>query len=303
MADTEQKQPPPPYVPPSQVDPAELAKAFEAEGIVEPKAEAAKPPPPVPDAPAKPAEDDGIPTLLKKAKERDAARKAAEAQKPKEEFLRAFTPQEAERLAQARLSGDPVAALQALGFTHQQYNARLAGIAQEPEKAAEDDAPPVVKTLQQELAALKAEREREKVEATRREFLSRTQSLLKDDPKFSHINALGDFESIEAAVIDHHRRYGELPGDTLEESIKLAAEVVEYNLKQQAEKWKKVLTPSSTPAPVAAKAPESQPSAGTVATRTLTNANTTAPAAVRTVPKSREEVIAALVEGRDDDLA
>jgi hypothetical protein len=34
----------------------------------------------------------------------------------------------------------------------------------------------------------------------------------------------------------------------------------------------------------------------------LTNANTTAPAAVRTVPKTREEIIAAIIEGRDEDL-
>lgn len=316
MADTEQKQTPVPFVPPSQVSPADLMKAFQDEGIVEKPAEpapvagkTATEPAAQPPAPA-PQKTEELPALLKIAKERDAFRKEVEPLKPYMEALKVLSPTEAQRLAQARQSGDPVAALAALGFTHQQYTQKLLSLpptpTQEEGKPEETKEAPSaeIDTIKQELAALKAEREQARIQQSRAQVLAQMKSIVKDNPKFDLINKTEDVEGIERVLIQHHQQYGTLPGSTLEESVLLAAEMYEAQLKKEAERWQKVLTGFKESAPVSTtKAPESPPSTGTVQTRTLTNANTTAPAAVRTVPKTREEIIAAIIEGRDEDLA
>ena len=312
MADPEQKQTPAPYVAPSQVDPAELMKAFQEEGVVEKPAPAPAPAPtqtqkaePPPAAP--PAKTEDLPALLKIARERDAFRKEVEPLKPYVEALKVLSPTEAQRLAQARQSGDPVAALAALGFTHQQYTQKL--LAMPPEDAKTEEPPKAspdlseLQTLKQEVAALKAEREQAQIQQSRAGLLAQMKTIVKDNPKFDLINKTEDVEGIERVLLQYHTQYGTLPGSTMEESVLLAAEMYEAQLKKEADRWQKVLTGFKEGAPVnPAKAPESPPSAGTVQTRTLTNANTSAPAAVRTVPKTREEIIAAIIEGRDEDL-
>ena len=299
MADTEQKQNPPSYIPPSQVSPADLMKAFQDEGVIE------KPAEPAP-APVQTKTED-LPALLRIAKERDAFRKEVEPIKPYVEALKVLSPTEAQRLAQARQSGDPVAALAALGFTHQQYTQKLLSLPPEEGKKEEPKVAPEmseIQSIKQELAALKAEREQAQIQQSRAGLLAQMKTIVKDNPKFELINKTEDVEGIENVLLQYHTQYGTLPGSTMEESVLLAAEMYESKLKKEAERWQKVLTGFKEPAPVnATKAPESPPSTGTVQTRTLTNANTTAPAAVRTVPKSREEIINAIIEGRDEDLA
>ena len=311
MADTEQKTevPQQSYVPPSKIDPAELAKAFQDEGIVE---KPASPPPVAPAAgkavtqeAAKPAASEE-PLLLRIARERDAFRKESEPLKPYLEALKVLSPTEAQRLAQARAAGNPVAALAALGFTHAQYNQALAGVKDETpsEKAvSEKTGDPEVMTLKQELAALKAERESEKIQSSRTQMLGQMKDLLKDNAKFDLINKTGDIEGVERVLIQYHSAHGALPGSTLEESVTLAAEMYESQLKKEADRWSKVLTGFQGSAPVSAtKVPES-PSTGAAQTRTLTNSNTSAPAAVSAAPKTRAELLAAIIEGRDDFLA
>lgn len=305
MADTEQKTTPEPYRSPSQIAPDELMKAFQEEGIIEAPPEPAKvapPPAAKPETPA-PAEP---PALLKIAQQQAELRKLKEQVQPYAEVAKGLTPQQLMQLSRAVTSGDPVSALSALGFSHAQYTQKLVGAEpvtkEEPQKSSD----PVVETLKQEVERLKAERDAEKFQSTRQQSLQQMQSTLKDDPKFKYINGLGDYEGVERVLINYHQQTGSLPGATFEESVKLAAEMYEADLQKQAERWNKVnqgLTPSASSAPVPPqRAPES-PSAGTVSPRTLTNSNTTAPAAVRTVPKSREELLAAIIEGRDEDLS
>lgn len=303
MADTEKPAAPLPYVPPSQIDPAELMKAFVEDGVIEKPVEVAKPadakPAEVAKPPEKPADDD-TPALLKIAKKRDELRKAQEQVEPHISMLKQFSPQEAQRLAAARASGDPVAALAALGFTHSQYNAALAGVKKPAEAApAAPSGNPELDSVRQELAAMKQEREDAKIQTSRQQFLSHTEKLLKDDPKFSHLSALGEWQSVEKAILNHINEFGAPPGETLDESIKLAAELVEHGLKKEAERWQKVLTgfqkPASTESP---KAPES-PRPGSESPRTLTNANATAPAVPRAAPKSREEILELIASGGD----
>ena len=296
---------PAPYTPPSQISPADLAKAFQDEGI------AAPPPASAPPVPAgKPATQEVAkaptetePTLLRIARERDAFRKESEPLKPYIEALKVLSPIEATRLAHARSAGNPVAALAALGFTHEQYTQTLLGEKSTPSEKAisEKSGDPELMTLKQELAALRAERESEKVQSSRTQMLGQMKDILKDSPKFDLINKTGDVEGVERVLIQYHAAHGSLPGATLEESVTLAAEMYESQLKKEADRWSKVLTGFQGGAPVSGtKAPE-PPSTGTVQTRTLTNANTSAPAAARTVPKTREEIIAALVGGQDLD--
>jgi hypothetical protein len=311
VADPEQKSEAPQqqtYTPPSQINPADLAKAFEDEGII-PKSEA----PPAPAAPgktatpevAKPAATEE-PLLLRIARERDAFRKESEPLRPYLDALKVLSPTEAQRLAKARSEGNPVAAMAALGFTHAQYNLALAGLKDEPtseKPVSEKSGDPELMTLKQELAALKAERDNERVQSSRTQMLGQMKDLLKDNPKFDLINKTGDIEGVERVLIQYHSAHGGLPGSTLEESVTLAAEMYESSLKKEAERWSKVLTGFQGSAPVSGTKVSESPSTGTVQqTRTLTNANTTAPAAVRTVPKTREEVLAAIIEGRDADL-
>lgn len=311
MADTEQKTETTPYRPPSQMDANALAAEFDKQDTPQ-----AAPPAEAPKAEAKPAvasekavseTKDEAPQLLKIAQERAAFRKEVEAVKPYMEAFKVFSPQEAQRLAQARSQNNPVAALTALGFTHSQYTQALLG--QTPEKSeeapkaeAKEDTSDIAQ-LRAELQALKAERENEKTMSARQQALGQMKSLLSSDAKFKHVNGLENYEAVERVLIDYHSQHGTLPGATFEESIKLAAEVVEAQLAKEAEKWSKVLTVSQTSAPLSGqKAPESKPSTGTVAPRTLTNAAVSAPSEVKSVPKSRQEFIQAFIERGEDAL-
>lgn len=315
MSDTAQKSEAPQqqtFTPPSQINPADLAKAFEDEGII-PKSEPGKTATPeVANPAANPAKEPAKaaaseePLLLRIARERDAFRKESEPLKPYLEALKVLSPTEAQRLAKARAEGNPVAAMAALGFTHAQYNQALAGVKDEPNadqkinaRGEESD----LTTLREELAALRAERENEKVQSSRAQMLGQMKTLLKDNPKFDLINKTGDIEGVERVLIQYHSAHGSLPGSTLEESVTLAAEMFESELKKEADRWSKVLTGFQSSAPVTSTKVTESPSTGTAQTRTLTNANTSAPAAARTVPKTREELLAAIIEGRDEELS
>lgn len=312
MADSEQKTEPPQYRPPSQMDPAALAAEFDKQEGGHPpapepvKTEPAKAPPVASEKPVSEAKDEA-PQLLKIAQERAAFRKEVEAAKPYMEVLKAFSPQEAQRLAQARAQNNPVAALQALGFTHSQYTQALLGQPsqqqEEPEAPAQKQENSELAQLRQELQALKAERDNEKTMTARQQAMSQMKQLLSAEAKFKHLNGLENYDAVERVLIDYHSQHGTLPGATFEESVKLAAEVVEAQLAKEAEKWSKVLTVSQTPVPVSTqKAPESQPSTGTAQPRTLTNAMATAPAEVKTAPKTRQELIQAYIDRGDDAL-
>lgn len=307
MADTDKPaSPPPEYVPPSRMEAAELQKLFSADDA--PAEPPAAPPAPKPaETPAAappPAEKsaDETPTLLKIAKEKAALRAEKATVEPHLQMLKVFSPQEAQRLAQARASGDPVAALAALGFTHTQYTQKL--LSTKPAEApAEEAAPPAgdpeVKTLKERLAALETERENERLQVARKEAFGKMESVLKDNPKFKTITTLGDYAGVEKVLLNYWAENGSMPGATFEESITLAAELHEADLKKEAEKWSKVLTPAPASGQTAPpKAPES-PRPASESPRTLTNASATAPAAVRTVPKTEAEILQAIIAGED----
>lgn len=304
MADPVNQQPESTYRPPSSVPPEELMKAFQEEGLV-PKPEEQPAPAPQQAAPPKEEKQEELPALVKIAKERDAFRKEVEQVKPFMEAVKHVPPTQLLAIVKAIQSGDPVALRVAGGFSHSDYNAKLIGAelpeADEAPKAKEDD---TVATLRAKVEALERERTDEKLQSTRSQLMTKMKDTLKDNPKFKTLNGLEDYEGVERMLIQYHSEYGTMPGATFEESVTLAAEMYESQLKRQAEKWSKVLTGGSDSAPLPAKkAPEPVPSTGTVVPRTLTNANTSAPAEARqTVPKTRDERIAAFLERGADAL-
>lgn len=291
------------FVPPSRVDPAELAKALFEDGVIEeiPETnEVADTKAPAPTAPVEKKSEE-LPALLKLAKERDSFRKEMEQAKPHLEALRAIPSHAVTAIAKAIAAGDPVGLVAAAGMTHSQYNARLLGT-QDPEKPKAEEKPKSeYDSLRQEVEALRKERDNERFSVARTQVLGQMKDILKDNEQFSTINGLGDYEGVERVLIQYHQQHGSLPGETLEESVKLAAEVHEAELKKQAERWRPVLTSNSKPASVSTKAPEFKPPV-TASTRTLTNANTSAPAAPRAVPKTRKEIEDAIINGREADL-
>lgn len=319
MSETENKAAVP-YMSPSEkfkVDPQELMKALEADGVPvkadtsntpdKPAQEAPKvtdTPPPAPPA-AKAEEKAELPALARIARERDAFRKEMEANKHQLEALRAIPQHTVSAIAKAIAAGDPVSLLAAAGMTHQQYNNSLLGKMERAEKPEESpkeaSGNKELDEMRRELQAIKAERDTEKMQASRTQLLGQMKDILRGSPKFETINGLEDFDGVERVLIDYHKQHGSLPGENLKESVELAAEFYEAQLKKEAERWSRVLTKGKPDNIVASKAPES-PTAGTVASRTLTNANTSAPAAPRAVPKTRQEIIDALVSGQEIDL-
>lgn len=318
MAENAEAQPQKDYTPPSRMSPEalkEITAAFESEGVPVQKEEN-KQPSSAPTTQAqtqesKPEEkksDDGLPTLLRLAKERDSQRKALELKefesaKPYVEALKAIPPHQAQAIARAIQSGDPVSLIAAAGMTHSQYNARLLGMADKAEGGEETKPVDKVAELEAKLAAFEHAKEQERLQSSRQQMLGQMRDILKDNPKFKAINSLGDYEGVEQALIRYHSQYGQLPGNTLEESVTLAAELHEYELSQYAEKFRPLLTPGTQNAVVAeTRAPDARPAPSIEGPRTLTNSNTTAPAVPKKAPKTRAEIMAAIIAGRDDEL-
>lgn len=305
MADTENQQTPKPYVPPS-MRVSELAEAFAAEGLVTPEAaqkvaeqekqaEAPAPvePPKAPE-PVK-AEPEELPAIARIAKKQAEYRKEVEQNKPLLDILA--------RARNKQIS--PADALAALGFTHSEYvdSVLAKGNSAPAEAPAEREPLPEVKQLKSEIEKLRAERDAEKATAARSQALEGIKGKLGKDDKFRHINALGEYERVEAVIIQHYNQYGELPGETFEESVSLAAEVVEKQLKSEAARWSKVLTTAEAPATIQSKPPEPSASAGQVTTpRVLNNSNTTAPSTPVKRLLTKQERIQALAEGNLDAL-
>lgn len=312
MSETAKPAEPTHYVPKSQVDPEVLMKAFQEEGIVEPApAPAAQAATPAvkeePKAPA--AEPPSEPTLVRLAREKAEARRAEQEKRPSADLNEVFTPQEVARLIQAKKSGDPVAWRQAGGFDHVQYNKAVLGMKDEEKPKEEPKVNSEIETYKARLERLEAEREAERLQAGMGQFKSQAERVVKDDPKFVYVNAVGNMDGIVNIINDFYHKFGELPGKTPEENIKIAAEAYESFLRSgdaafTKKQWERInsLTAAAGSVPVQSKAPAQPPSAGTDSTRTLTNSNTSAPAAVKTVPKTRAERLQALMEGREAEL-
>lgn len=115
--------------------------------------------------------------------------------------------------------------------------------AKPPKAAAKDDDEPTglkaeVAELRNRLAARDAAEGRAKVSA-------KIGTLVKDNPKFRHVDKMEATDQVLAFIEHYHKETGELPGATPEESFEIAAEAVEQHLAKEAKRWAKVLPGSS----------------------------------------------------------
>lgn len=328
MADTEKTEglttPPPQFRPPSQVDPLELAKALVEDGVTEkvPESLSEKP------AAAKPADAAAVKTdaasppktLLDLARDRDARRKAEEsrgfeAARPALEALKDVDPNRLAAVVRALKSGDAVGLVAAAGMTHSQYTSQLLGAKDPAAKPVEQPKEPSeTETLKERIARLEAERTETLVANGRREYINFIDAQIKDKPEFKALNATeGAAELIERTLISFWEENGRAwpEGVSKEDLVTLAARDVEKQVaddiaaqEKRVAKYRGLTTPPTSGAvPPQKKAPAESPSPGNDSPRTLTNDNTTAPAAVRPAPKSREAVLEAIISGDDAALA
>lgn len=310
MADqTEQTPPPAPAAPQSNLDAmnAAFAEALKAEGLVKgpeetppPAAEPAKLPETAKVEGNPPAE---VPVAPEKSWEKLMQEKAE--LRRQQEALKA-NPQlaipNAQAIAKAVQSGDALGAIAALGFTYADVTKQLLSTPEAPatRPSAEPQAPTaaVPPELQQRLQRLD-QLEAWAMQQQRQSILNNVKEVLPAD-KFKLITGRGEYETVLGYLERFHAETGTLPGATFNESVQIAAEALEARLAQEAEKWKKVLTPAQPPANVQGEAQRAPPQSGPVTspvhtTKTLTN-TTTAPAAVKPELTTRDEILSDLLK-------
>lgn len=301
----------PPAAPQSNFDALNVAfaEALKAEGLVKgseetsaPAAEPAKPPEPAKVEGNPPAE---VPVAPEKSWEKLMQEKAE--LRRQQEALKA-NPQlaipNAQALAKAVQSGDALGAIAALGFTYADVTKQLLSTPDVATPKTHTPAEPPASTvnlppeLQQRLQRLD-QLEAWAMQQQRQSILNNVKEVLPAD-KFKIITGRGEYETVLGYLERFHAETGTLPGATFNESVQVAAEALEAKLSQEAEKWRKVLTPAQPPANVHGEAQRAPPQSGPVTspvhtTKTLTN-TTTAPAAVKPELTTREEIFADLLK-------
>ncbi len=287
---------------------AAFAEALKQEGIVKEEPKPAEPPkdaapPEAPKAPEPPKEEDAPSDPLKRsfeklAKRSEEVRQKEERLKVYEMLEKAVPPHQIQALARALASGDPMSLVTAAGFTYADVAKRVINdemptkiaAAPEPEKP-QGALPPEV---QSELAQMRAYIAQKQQEEINQRLVA---ALPKDKVKFLAVRPPAEQAGrLHAYLTQFHARTGSLPGDTIEESVAIAAEAIEAHLAQEAEYFRQVLTPGQSSAPVAPAAHGETPKTGPESVpvpKTLTN--TSAPAGVKPEPKTREERLNALL--------
>lgn len=166
------------------------------------------------------------------------------------------------RLVSAVKSGNVKAQLEVLGLTPEEIRSALGGQPAAPAKAEDDEKParavdPDIEELKQELRALKAARQAEETQKARGQVMDiikdKVGKMASDVPTLA---ALEEHEAVLEFIEDFQRKNGRLPGDDAEESIAIAAKMVEERLTAQKARWSKVLTSAGGAGTVTSKAPD-----------------------------------------------
>ena len=282
---------------------AAFKDALAKEGVIQPEAvKPAESAPPVAEkapVPAASPEKAEPPALLKLAKQASEFRKEKEAVAPYIEALKVLPADRISGLTKSLQLRDPVAALEALGFSAQDVAEKvLKAPPRAPAgKQEAQEAPEVPSEILQRLERAEAFAKRfeeQESKAQHAKLVESVTGVVKSNPKFKLLQDTGSYADVLGVIDAYHRNSGTLPADTFEESVAMAAELVEQNLSAQADRWRKLLTPAQTSNTVTPAKPEERAQPGTER-RTLTNSNTSAPAEVRPAAQSREERIAALL--------
>lgn len=223
-----------------------------------------------------------------------ALRLREEAIKPIESLAKAVNPVQAQALAKALASGDPMAAMTALGFSYADIAARVAGA---PTKPAEKPAEPEQKTQQNEdpeIAELKAWRRAQVAREQQAIILDGIKGVVTGaGEKFKTLSALEDFGGVQK-VLDEMWAQGNnsFPSDNALENITIAAEEYERRLvsgevaltKKQWEKLQGLTKPAASGSTPVEATRERPGNAQVSAAKTLTNKTAASPASVATRP-------------------
>jgi hypothetical protein len=218
----------------------------------------------------------------KLAQEKAAFRAEQERIKPYMEALQQFDPLTLRALTQAVNSGDSSKVLQALNMQSTAQNV--------PESDVSRPEIPELAEIKEELSELRKFR----AEQAENKLVSEIREATKDHKL---ISARGAHKMVLQYILDFKNRTGSPPGDTLSESYALAADAVEGYLKQEAESWRKVLTPEA-PMVESPQVSQSQAAAPQPTSKTLSSAATSAPPLTVTTskPKTAEEYQALALE-------
>lgn len=194
-------------------------------------------------------------------------------------------------VTEAMRKGDKLALIQALGYDPKEFVSDLRVSAPEAESPKAGKQPlPEVEELRAEIAELKQAR----VEQMRSSTLESLRSTVrKSEAEFPLVTRLGEEETVLRELERYYQQNQSLPADTFEESVALAAKLVEERLQAQAKRWQSALTPAQASANVGTQAPgeASRPSVSGTLTNSLSSPAGTAPK-----PKTKEELIEELSE-------
>lgn len=295
---------PAPAAPP----PSEAAPAEPTEQKVEQKVEQKEAPP---------AEEKiGVGTPFEKGfeqltKRTHALRLREEAVKPLESLAKAVNPVQAQALAKALASGDPMAAMTALGFSYADIAARVAGApAKPPEKPAEEpteqdkNAP----AEDPELAAIKASWRAQQAAQQKQVILDGIKNVVTQAAeKFKTVAGLEDYAGVSSIIdemwIASHPdpKLRTLPSDNALENIAIAAEEYERRLTSgevplTKKQWEKLqnLTKAPSSASTPTEATRERPGNAQVSSGSKTLTNKTAAPPASAAPRPSEPDYAAL---------
>lgn len=304
---------------PERIAPAAPDYAAIAKEMPAAEAPAAAPPPPAapasppaaePETAEKPAaaapeEKLGAGTPFEKGfeqltKRTHALRLREEAVKPLEALGKAVNPMQAQALARALVSGDPMAAMTALGFSYADIAARVAGAPAKTEEKPEEKKPEAAAREEDpELVAIKAHYRAQAAAQQEAAILDGIKStIMGAADKFKTVAGLEDFKGVQRVIdemwVGSHPdpRFRSLPSENAVENIAIAAEEYERRLssgevqltKKQWEKLQSLTAPPSSGSTPAEATRERPGTAQVSAAKTLTNKVSAPPAATATRP-------------------
>ena len=227
------------------------------------------------------------------AREKAAIRQKEEALRPFQALQQRLGPQGVHELSRAAELGDVPGILKALGIRASRPTEEEASQLENEGKETSSE----VLELKKKLEALENERQQEKYTTGRARALNLTAELAKD-PEFELISDEPAAHDEALAMVEQYiRKFGEMPGESREESLRLALRDVNEKYQKEAKRWEERLTKRKQPAKtVPTESPEQPPRAvSEVGSRVkpLTNSTSSAPAPTRpTPPRSSEDYIA-----------
>jgi hypothetical protein len=242
-------------------------------------------------------EAERAPDGVKKSFER-LAQKSAELRKEREALETERNRYRAlDDVEKARTARDPMKALKALGFTHAEIVNNFLDVAdefgKEPEKT--EKKPEKDQTaLEKRLERLEAREKELELKEARASFEVTAKKVLEGS-KHRLVKKFNDLDKVMGILNDHYQHTGSYLGDTLEESIALAAEILEEKYSEEAKRWKEALTDDDLSVKNTDNPAESdqeavmQPSSAERAVRSLSSAASGAAKAPARKPQTDEE--------------